>query len=439
MSPAAEPATAAPCPTCGSALTDDPRFVRWCRSCGWNAHTTATAAKGRGDRLQRRFNRATEERLFRRVTESGTRRSSIGGAYVAAYALSGLVHLVTLALAGYAGYTLTLPYWPMRGLGVALLAITYLLRPRFGPSRKALRRRHVLDDAAAPELRALAARVAAELGTAAPDLIAVDGDYNASYSRIGIRRRVLLTLGLPLWETLGPAERVALLGHELGHGANGDSRSGLWIGSALGTLEEWYRMLRPDRSVRRVNSRAGASSMVLASEKLAQVVLGVFAELVLLVHRLLGRLTALSGRRAEYRADELATRVAGTEATADLLQALTLGDSAAHVYQRHARLARAARLTRGGSAAGEPQQADLWAELRAYVASVPESERARRLLVSQLDDSAVDTAHPPTHLRLDFVRQLAAAGPAIVLTPAESAAIDAELTDARAAVARELG
>lgn len=53
--------------------------------------------------------------------------------------------------------------------------------------------------------------------------VAVNGETNASVSTYGLRRRRLLTIGLGLWEILGTGQRIALLGHELGHYANGDT------------------------------------------------------------------------------------------------------------------------------------------------------------------------------------------------------------------------
>ena len=424
MHSATPTATAATCPECTGGLTEDTRFVQWCQACGWNAHPGAKAAKGRGDRFRRRLNRASEERLYRRVTEGGAGPSALDGVSVAAYAFSGVVHLVTLGLAIGGVLLLVQSNWPMRVVGAVLLLVAFQLRPRLGPGRRARKRLRLVGADTAPVLHRLAAQVAAELGTEPPALIAVNGDYNASYTRFGVRRRVLLTLGLPLWETLAPEQWVALLGHEFGHGANGDARRGVWIGSALRSLQEWYRILRPGRTAYGGGSSASARGLVALGEMLTRAVMAVFAELVLLANQLLRRLTALSGRRAEYRADAMAARVAGPEATTGLLRALTVGSAAGYV--------------RGRYLLADGPRGDFWADLREYVASIPPSERDRRLLVSQLDDSAVDTSHPPTRLRLDFVGQLPAAGPAIVLSAADAAAIGAELAPARAAVAGAL-
>ena len=467
------PADARPCPECGAPLTSDPRFVEWCPSCEWGALPKAPPANTRRDRLNRRFNRGLEQRLFNRVVTGGNgrRRSAPGGTDLVVFLLAGFIHLVTVALFA-AGLALLLqPPWPVQTLGVLLVAVGCLFRPRLGPGRRSLRKLTVLERSAAPTLYALADRVAAEVGTTPAAVIAVDGRHNASYHRVGLRREVVLTLGLPLWETLTPEQRLALLGHEFGHGANGDFRRSLWVGSALRSLQEWYYLLSPGAGPygRRSGGRAGRG-LVASGTAVAAVVLAVFAALVLLFHRLLTRLTALSSRRGEYLADGFAVRVAANDAAEGLLEMLTLGSSVDHVVRRRRLNAKPVRRSRAGAGAGrvpvpaavprpaneyqpirrpaetvttparpaQPAAADLWTELRSYIASIPQSERARRLVASRLEETAVDASHPPTHLRTAYVRQLPQAAPAIVLTTAEVRAIDAELAPLRAALALHL-
>ncbi len=425
------------CDECGSALTGDPRFVRWCRSCGWNAHPKPARDAKRPDRFRRRPRREAEERLLSRITEQGTCRRPPDAAAVGAWTLSGLIHLVTFGLAGGGAFMLFQHPWPLRVAGAGMLAVAYAVRPRLGPGRLARRGPRSVERDAAPALYGLADRVARELRAAPPASIVVNGSYRASWSRTGLRRRVVLTVGLALWETLTPAERVALLGHELAHGAAG-ARHGWWVGSAAGTLNEWYGLFRPGAK-RESHGHRGSSAIGLAviGELIATVVLAVFAETVLLAHRLLSRLTTRAGRRAEYHADALAARVAGRDAVAGLLGALCLGgtDEQVTLWRRLGR--DLARSVPDGAGAGAAS--DFWSDLRRYVASIPDSERERRLLVARLDNCAVDAAHPPTHLRLAFVDRLPDHAATIGLTAEESAGLDRELAAVRAAVAADLG
>ncbi|WP_328822533.1 M48 family metalloprotease [Micromonospora rubida] len=76
----------------------------------------------------------------------------------------------------------------------------------------------------------------------------MDGALNAYATAVGPRRRRVLCLGLPLWGSLPAQERVALLGHELGHFVNGDPRRSL-LTPAFTMLGAAADLLRPVRTV----------------------------------------------------------------------------------------------------------------------------------------------------------------------------------------------
>src|SRR5207247_2018650 len=107
-----------------------------------------------------------------------------------------------------------------------------------------------LARAEAPRLYALVDRIAEALETKRVDAIFINRQFNASWSVVGIRRRSVLRLGLPLLSALTPQERVALIAHELGHGRNGDARRGFVVGSAVNGLEQLYVVLAPGGDVR---------------------------------------------------------------------------------------------------------------------------------------------------------------------------------------------
>ncbi|MEZ0091747.1 M48 family metallopeptidase [Streptacidiphilus sp. EB129] len=422
--------TAAGCTECGSPLTTDPRFVQWCPSCHWNAvPKTGREAAAEHGRIQQRLNRSLEERLYEQVTSGAPLRPAHDGVWAAALVMAGLVHLVSVAVVGCGGWLLLQPGWPGRVIGaLVLVAAVALLRPRLGSLRAERRKPFALDRAHAPVLYALADATADALGTRRPELIVVDDSYNAGYQRVGLRQRVVLHLGLPLWESLRPAERLALLGHEFGHGANGDSRRGLWVGSALRGLAGWHEATT-------TTSIAAPRGLAALAALLTRLLLGLVNVLIRQCYRLLAWLTRASSRRAEYLADAFALRIAGREGAAGLVEALTLEGAYEHlVLQRRGRVQRVHR-RRGGDRTPEDAAGDLWTELRAYVASIPPEERTRRILVSELGETATDSTHPPKHLRLAFVRRLS--GPyadAEPLALPDFTAIDAELASARAGI-----
>ncbi|MEY9847351.1 M48 family metallopeptidase [Streptacidiphilus sp. MAP5-3] len=408
--------TAAACPDCGGTLTDDERFTRWCPACRWNALPStgqpkaSDAAPSSRRRLTGRLDRNAEERLFTEVgtaaAEGRTLRPTMSANWCAAAVLALPVHLVTFALLALGCWLLTFGTWIADAFGVAVVLIAVFLRPRLGRFSRVLKSAPTPGRERAPELWALADSVADRLGTRRADAILLNASFNASYRRAGLRRRVVLTIGVPLWYSLEPQERVALLAHEFGHGANGDATSGFWLGTALVSLAQWYEMLLPGR--RLSGGRSAGGGLAVAGEALAQVVMFAVRGLVVLWFRLLERFTLADSRRAEYLADGFAVRLAGADGAAGLLGALTLQSAYWHVVHQRTVAARWVPSGRGAKAPAKTETQEgpetLWAELQEYVRSIPETERTRRIVADELSDTVADGSHPPTHLRVGYVR-----------------------------------
>jgi Zn-dependent protease with chaperone function len=228
----------------------------------------------------------------------------------------------------------------------------------------------------------------------------------------GLRRRRALTLGLPLWHILEPQERVVVLGHEFAHYANGDTRRGLVVGTALSTLGTWFYVLRPGSPRGRSMIQTFANWLITVPWL---VVVGLLA--------LLDRLTLRASQRAEYRADALAARVGSGAAAVAAFDRLLLLDSVSQELRRQAILAR----TRNRGSDPKAVQAGLWARLAAHARDVTEHEHERLRRVSALRGHSTDSTHPPTHLRCALLAGARDEPAAVVLTAEDAAAIDAEL------------
>jgi hypothetical protein len=124
-------------------------------------------------------------------------------------------------------------------------------------------------------------------------------------------------------------------------------------------------------------------------------------------------------QRAEYLADALAAGVAGTDAEIAMKERLfdqaTFDVTAQQAVHRPA---------------GAP--IDLFAEIRAAMARVPDHERERRRRVARLEEARLDATHPPTGRRIALLQARLPRQPAVELTPERSAQIDAELASRRA-------
>ncbi|OKI12025.1 M48 family metallopeptidase [Streptomyces sp. CB03911] len=429
------------CPACAAALTIHERYPTWCPGCEWNLLPVEAPAADLSARQQRAAERQWEAQadrlaLARRRAEQVYEAVAAGAgaredrAWIGAMVLAGVVHLVTVGLLAGSVALQFVDSWPLRAVGWLGLALAFVLRPRAGrlPADSG-----VLGRTAAPALYALVDRVAAGVGTKPVDVIRVTDEFNASFARVGLRRRSVLTLGLPLWEPLGQGQRLALLAHELGHDVNGDHRSGRWLGSAISTLSEWWYITQPvrydDRGGTTTNS---VTELADLGQRLAGLAMAGVNWLVGLLLGLLERLTSRSGQGAEYRADAFAARVASSTVAEELLRMLLLSGSAATVQ---ARLRSLSGVRQSSHAAGV---AGFWAAFTAELASVPPQETERLLRLSVRELSSVDSTHPPTYLRIRMLGHRPVPAPALVVTPEEAAAIEAELAPSRLRIAREL-
>ncbi|MFR9793955.1 M48 family metallopeptidase [Streptomyces sp. MB22_4] len=414
--------TTQPCPVCGTEIRGDSRFAAWCAACDWNVDPEEQRPDtGLLDRAERALARRHGEQLVAEMLSGRETRPRRDASAVTATVLALAVHGVTVALA-VGGVWCVVAGWGGVGVvaGLVLLVLAWALAPRV---RRLPEDGPVLFRADAPELFALVDEVAGAVGTRGVHAIAVDKSINACVSTYGVRGRRLLVLGMPLWEVLTPGERIALLGHELAHYANGDARNGLVVGTAVRTLSLWHDTLRP---------LPHPSALEMAVNALYVVPrLLVRGVLVVLV-----RLTSRAGVRAEYLADRLAARTASTQAAVGLMDRLLITGSLGVLLRSEAN-----RATLGGSRSARETAAqtdELWRLLTAYAASIPEHEYERQRRAGARRGHQVDATHPPTHLR----RACLLAGqpvPATVVPQAHrTEQIASELAAARTQVARRL-
>lgn len=418
--------TSQPCPECGTEIRTDLRFIRWCAECDWNVDPgPPEEEKGRRSAARRARARRDGEKLLRRLREEeaadgATGRGGGGLSTVLVHAVAFAVHAVTLSLAVGAVWCLV----HNRGglgvlLGVVLLVIAWSLRPRLSRLPKDV---HAFRRGDAPALYGLIDEVARVVGTRGVDLIVVDKDINASVTTCGLRRQRVMRLGLPLWEMLAPQQRVALLGHELGHYTNGDTRRGIVIATAYNSLRTWRYYLAPTPDPTPV-------------EFVVNVVYLAPRALILGVLLVLDRLTATVSQRGEYLADSYACQAGSTDAAAGLMDKLMVGDAAATTLQREANKARGG--PRGPGRADEGADS-LWERFFDDVESIPEREYERRRRVGALRGHSVDASHPPTHLRRERLRASVPVTATVVLSDEDEKRISAELAVVRRRIATEI-
>jgi Zn-dependent protease with chaperone function len=404
--------TITPCPSCGAPLASVDGYPVWCSGCDWGLDAAEPRRRGLRGRFDRWSARKVEA-LYEEVARSPAERPGWDAARLASYGLALCVHLFTVALIAFAVWVLAAMRTPVLiFFAVLALLVAWALLPRFGSLRKMPDVRRRPD---APALFALLDRVAAEIGVRPVDAVVVSGDFNAAYGTVGLRRHRVLLLGLPLWESLTAQQKVALLGHEFAHGANGDSRHGVVVGTSLSTLTRLHALLRPGPPDDRLNF------LIDLCLRAVQAVASSLVGAVLVMQHMV---TLRAGQRAEYLADRLAARLASPEAAAGMLETLVIAeDTHLTAVQRHMLTGR---------------KTGYWDDLRDALARLPASERERRLRAAARRRLRVDQSHPPTHLRIAALRALPAGDPALSLEPDEEQEIRAALTADYALIAQRL-
>ncbi|GAA2595107.1 hypothetical protein GCM10010424_50610 [Streptomyces lienomycini] len=414
--------TTQPCPECGTEIRGDSRFTVWCAACDWNVDPGGPQPDtGRLDRAMRALARRHGEQLVAEMRSGRDTRPRRDASALTATVLALAVNGITLAFA-VGGVWVVVDGWggARMVVGLVLLVLAWAFAPRV---RRLPDDRPVLLRGDAPELFELVDEVAREVGTRSVHAIVVDGSLNAAVTTYGLRDRRLLMLGMPLWEVLTPEERIALLGHELAHYANGDTRNGLVVGAASRTLSVWHHLLQP------LPNSTGLEGLVNALYVVPRMLVG-----GLLV--LLARLTSRAGIRAEYLADRLAARTASTQAAVGLMDRLLIIGSLG--LRLRTEINRAALRGRRSSEQAAARADELWEALTAYASSIPEHEYERQRRVGARRGHQVDTTHPPTHLRRACLLAGRVEPAAVTPQPRRSELIATELAAARSEVARHL-
>lgn len=242
-----------------------------------------------------------QERMYQALVKQTSLAPRLTISKIILYVLSLFVHLSTLFLVAWGVYVLVSGEFDLGRLliGGLLLLLAWAFRPRLGR----LVDEDYLTRDKYPTLFSLIDRVAELMGVKTPQLVTYDAIFNAFFGRIGFRQRSWLHLGMALWMSLSPRARIALLAHELAHDANGDSARGLWVGGAFQTIIGWYQIIVPDQVF---------SSNLSPFEIIFYFLLYLLSRPIYFLIWLYILLLMYDSRRAEYLADELASRVVGT-------------------------------------------------------------------------------------------------------------------------------
>jgi Zn-dependent protease with chaperone function len=405
------------CPQCHSRLADEGGELPWCERCEWNlAFRAPDPALGRfTDRQERwahRIGYRLDADLFTKLSGHPLTRPGTTAVSAALTAVSVLVIGILLGLAvGGLWLVVAGPFLP-KLIGVIMIGCAVLCRPRLGRVAPLREKYDELSRTGQPELFALIDRVAAAAGAPVPDLVLLSPEWGASAAVLGLRRRRVLTLGLPLWSSLRPQERVVLLAHELGHFVNNDHRRSLRTQPALAFFGDVAELLSPLRRFVEEDDEAPVAAFARLGQSALGQLLWPAARAAWLVHVLLHVLGARDAQRAEYHADDTAARIGGTTATGSLMDVAACG----HLH----RAVVGSRARGGARAAG-------WREAVEQTRAALEPRLGRLRQLTRRRDASPFSSHPPAGLRHRMAVTQPYRSAQVVLTEAAAERLDAEL------------
>jgi len=409
------------CPRCQNQLvTDVHQEPAWCMHCQWNLDAfTPDEYSGwlrkRLEALDHRWGYRLSVALHRSMEAGRTAaRPGVSKATLLLAAITGALLALMLLVTAFGFYLILWYPWPAKILGTLIALVALLLRPRLGRLKPFLEAYDEVRRDEMPALFGLIDRVAAAAGTPRPDRVLLSAQWNASAATVGLRRTRVLVLGLPLFVCLRPQERVALLGHEMGHFANGDLRTSLLTRPALETFGSIADLVYPDHGARaRGDDVFGFGLVIYLAEWVARPLMYLTSYSFFALHLAANMIGARQSQRAEYYADELAARVAGTAAATSQMDVVLFTTGMTTVI--------------GARSRANLSWRDAIEQTRAEVAA----KLPRRRQLSLRREASLFASHPPTGLRGALLAKGAQHGPAVVLTEAEMERIDTELEKLR--------
>ncbi|MCX7749915.1 MAG: M48 family metallopeptidase [Clostridia bacterium] len=375
------------CKQCGTDLEVNPGYITWCEHCDWNIDPTSEVPRKKA--IFHRFNmflgKKFSKNLYNEINQSDRFRPRLNLSWVFAFIFSIIIYTINLTVVLFfirIGFNIFNAYRDLAGFVGLLIffAIAYLFIPKFKKDNVNPIKREEF-----PHIYILVDRLTDMMGAPKIDDIVLTNEFNASFSQIGLNRKRILFLGLPLFYLCNNKERIALLAHEIAHNMNGDIKRGVIVGGALKLIENWIFIVAPAkiRSVYVVDIYLEPVVILINCIRwlISRVILSFWYVLALLLWR--------NSQRAEYYADYLESRISGTDASVSLLQKIQYITTYYSVIERISSFA---------------YSRELFSELEHALKALPEREKQRIERMNMKYESSVDATHPPTRLRIEFLK-----------------------------------
>lgn len=372
------------CPNCMEKTPVLKGFITWCDKCEWNLNADDKKGKPR-NAFERTYLQVGEKMgsgLLQTLINKGSLSTTFSWMRLFTYLAASIIHLFSLFLftSGLLLVVFNFQNIMILIFGCLILLFSWATRPRFHKLNE-----KILAREAFPTLYRVMDDIAKVMGSDNVEGVVINEKFNASYREIGLRRKKIITLGLPLIKILDEKELTALIAHELAHGINGDQNRSYWVGSAFFTLTYWYTVIRPDR-LWDPGYRLLAFFMFFANLVLLAVSQFIYFLLYILCH-----LFWQDSQRAEYLADQLAAQTASPKATISLLNKLHLDVMFEFTILK---------------VINSKRIGHFFEDLQEQIRILPHREMERLKRASIKAGARLDASHPPTANRVSFISNL---------------------------------
>lgn len=397
------------CPHCSKNYKSYLGFQDWCEHCEWNLYhienERIVLVKSKYEKIVEKLGNKYSQNLFQELMSSELIAPKYSISSFIALMAGILIFLSWVTMIVIGVYFLTLlPNFYLFFAGAFLLALAIYMRPKFSKKPK----QYLLRNDA-PNLYKTVDEINVKIGGDPIEYIVLSQSFNASMSYAGVNRVKVLEIGYPLFLVLSKQEFVFLLGHELSHNVNRDPARKFIHYNALRMLREWHSITLPSEwvPIEEVGLlvKLGSLPFYFLMWCFSQTVLGCSYMYLWLIHR--------DSQKAEYFADYSAVLLSGNSCVKDVFRKLGYGALLANSVQK-------AVLSRSNE--------KLLEGFNDLVISVPEKENIRIEKVNMSYTSRIDSTHPPTPYRVEFLQKRGNEKPEYVLDDERFKAIRKELS-----------
>ena len=391
------------CDQCGKTVPVISGYIPWC-DCGWNLDfsemdkTSDNPFQKIYKNLGQRRGRAIYNHLKnKRIEKSGFSFTNI---LIVSFAIAIQMLVLCLFLLGLYLIIFNFSNILMLILGIGLLGMTWLSRPRFQsvPPNNITKENF-------PEVHKLVKKVSDALEIAPPDFIVIDAGFNAGISTVGIFQKKAIFIGFSLFTILDAEEKIALISHELAHFSNGDPLRFVFVSTTLNTLIWWHHILHRDYFWDFNNG-----IIMAIAEFISNMLFHILSFIPLVFIYIFTYMVLDQSQKAEYLADKLGTQISGTKAFINMLEKSLLYPQISIAIQR---------------AALNKNTAGAIGEIQKEIHHFPPRQFERITRTAEFEESSLDATHPPTAFRIKMLNAIR--DPVLTLSKMEEIALNKEL------------